>query len=83
MLVLTNLTRGGVVFSAELAVKIGEVLCDAHYGDLVRQAPLVAIDKDKCWRVEGDWNKDSKLHGAGPFFASIEKYNSRVVEIGE
>lgn len=83
MLVLTNLARGGVVFSAALAVKIGEVLCDAHYGDLIRQAPMIATDQDKYWRVEGSYNQDRKVEAQGPFFLSIQKYDGRVLEIRE
>ncbi len=83
MLLLNNLGHGGLVFSDDLAVDLGHALCDAHYGDIQRQMPLAAIDKGTYWRVEGNWNRDGKVRGAGPFFVSIEKYDARVTEIGE
>jgi hypothetical protein len=83
MLILINLARGGVIFSGDLAVKIGEVLCDAHYGDLPRQLPLRVLDKDTYWRIEGNWNRDRQAEGQGPFFLSINKFDGRVIEIGE
>lgn len=51
--------RGGVIFDADVAVKIGELLCKAHYGkgELERQKPLSAVDKSTYWRVEGSWNR--------------------------
>jgi hypothetical protein len=83
MLLLINMARGGVVFSGDVAVKIGELLCEAHYGDLSRQAPLVVQDKQTCWRVEGSWNRDGKASGPGPFYMSIQKYDARVIDFGE
>jgi hypothetical protein len=83
MLLLTSIARGGVVFSSDLALKIAELYCRSHFGDLQRQAPLTAADKESYWRVEGNWNRDRKVKGAGPFFISIEKYGGRVMEIGE
>jgi hypothetical protein len=83
MLLLTSLARGGVVFSGDLAEKIGSVLCGAHFGDLSRQLPLIAADKDTFWRVEGSWNQDGKAEGPGPFFISIEKFDGRITEMGE
>jgi hypothetical protein len=83
MVLLNNLGRGSLIFSEDLAIKLGEAFCQAHYGDLQRQAPLTAADKETYWRVEGNWNRDGKLNGTGPFFVSIEKYDGRVTEIGE
>jgi len=83
MLLLNSLGRGGLIFSADLAAKIGEVLCEAHYGDLSRQMPLSVTDKETYWRVEGDWNRDGNLDGPGPFYISIEKDDGRIAEIGE
>jgi hypothetical protein len=83
MMLLINLSRGGVVFSGDLAIKIGELLCEAHYGDLSRQMPLTVADKNTYWRVEGNWNRDGKVKGPGLFFVSINKYDGRVTEISE
>lgn len=83
MLLLTSLARGGVVSSGDLAEEIGKVLCDAHYGDLSRQLPLTVADKNSFWRVEGNWNRDGRARGPGPFFISIEKYDGRITEMGE
>ncbi len=83
MLLLTKMARGGVVFSGDLAVKISEILCEAHYGDLQRQRPLVATDKDTYWHVEGSWNCDRKASGSGPFHISLDKYDGRVTDMGE
>lgn len=83
MLLLTKLGRGGVVYSANLAVKLGEALCEARYGDLARQRPLTVSDKGTYWRVDGRLNQAAKLDRADRFFVSFEKYNGRVIEIGE
>lgn len=82
-LLLTSIARGGVVFSADTAVKIGELYCATHCADLQLQAPITAIDRETYWRVEGRWNSESKASAAGHFFMSIEKYDARVTEIGE
>jgi hypothetical protein len=82
-LLLTNLARGGVVFSDNLAMKIGETLCDAHYGDLPRQIPLHAEDRKTYWRVEGSWGQHDKIKGSGSFYVSINKYDARITDIGE
>jgi hypothetical protein len=84
-LIMTQATRGGVVFSSELAIKLAEMLCEAHYGadDLARQRPLSAVDKDTHWRVEGSWNRNREIDGPGAFFVSIEKYDGRVIDFGE
>src|SRR5262249_55100915 len=58
MLLLIQMARGGVIFSSDLAVNIGELLCQAHFGDLARQAPLEATDEKEYWRVEGNRRKD-------------------------
>jgi NTF2 fold immunity protein of polymorphic toxin system component len=85
MLFMTKMIRGGIVFSSDLAQKLAEVLCEAHYGErqLVRQKPLSVTDKDTFWRVEGNWNRDGKLDGPGAFFVSIDKYDGRVTDFGQ
>jgi hypothetical protein len=84
MLFLTNIARGGVVFSSDLAQRIAELLCEAHYGnkELARQRPFSVTDKDTYWRVEGNWNRDGEIEGTGTFFVSIEKYDARVTDFG-
>lgn len=83
MLLLIDMARGGVVFSGDVAIKIGELLCEAHYGDFSRQSPLVVQDKQTCWRVEGSWNRDGSAQGPGPFYMSIQKYDAQVIDFGE
>jgi NTF2 fold immunity protein len=85
MLFMTQGTRGGVVFSGDLAVKLAELLCSAHYGEeeLTRQKPLTATDRGPYWRVEGNWNRDRKIDGPGAFFISIVKFDGRVTDIGQ
>lgn len=83
MLFLTKLARGGVVFSSRLAGKIGELLCNAHYGDRAWREPFTAADKGMYWRVESGAKKDEKAGVTRAFFASIEKYDGRVTEMGE
>lgn len=84
MLLMTKMTRGGVVFSSDLAVKLAEVLCDAHYGEaeLARQKPFIVTDNDTYWRVEGRLNCDGAIDGPGAFFVSIGKYDGRVTDFG-
>jgi len=84
MLFLTNIARGGVVFDSDIAQRIGELLCETHYGnkELARQKPFSVMDKDTYWRVEGNWNRDGEIEGTGAFFVSIEKYDGRVTDFG-
>jgi hypothetical protein len=85
MLFMTQIARGGIVFSGDLAVKLAELLCEAHYGneEFARQKPLSVTDKDTYWRVEGSWNRDGKIDGPGAFFVSIEKHDGRVTDFGK
>ena len=85
MLFMTKMTRGGVVFSSDIARKIAELLCEAHYGgeELERQKPLSVTDNETHWRVEGSWNRDGKSKGPGAFFVSIDKYDGRVTDFGQ
>lgn len=79
-----KMIHGGLVFSADMAARLGEVLCEAHYGkeEVERQKPLVAEDKGTWWRVEGSYNRERKIEGKASFFLSIEKDEGRIVEIG-
>src|SRR5579883_1058047 len=85
MLFMTKMTRGGIVFSSDLAQKVAELLCEAHYGpqELARQKPLSVTDKETYWRVEGSWNRDGKVEGPGAFFVSIDKYDGRATDFGQ
>jgi NTF2 fold immunity protein len=85
MLFMTKMTRGGIVFSSELAQKLAELLCEAHYGqeELARQKPFSVSENETYWRVEGGWNRDGNLDGPGAFFISIEKYDGRVTDFGK
>lgn len=76
--------HGGLITTVELAVGIGELLCEAHYGKdgLAEQKPLFAVDNGTYWRVEGSLNRDGKVQGRGNFYLSIEKYDGRVTDIG-
>lgn len=84
MVEFVNMARGGVIYDAEVARKIGEILLEAHYGkeEFERQRPLVVEDKASYWRVEGSWNRDQKIEGNGAFFLSITRYDLRVLDIG-
>lgn len=84
MLFMIEIARGGVIFDAELAVRLGELLCEAHYGkdELERQRPLTAVDKGTYWRVEGSWNRDRRIDGPTTFCLSVQKYDCRLTDIG-
>jgi hypothetical protein len=84
MLFMTQIARGGVVFSSDLAAKLAELLCQAHFGDeeLIRQQPLSVSDRDSYWRVEGSFNRDGKVEGPGVFFVSVSKRDGRVTDFG-
>lgn len=84
MLLMVEGARGGVVFDAALAAKIGELLCEAHFGkvELERQKPFTAVDKGTYWQVDGSRNRDRKRDGPGAFFLSIEKYDGRITDFG-
>ena len=79
-----QVARGGVVFSAEAAIRIAELLCEVHHGveEMAAQRPFVATDKGTCWRVEGSRNRPKTVDGIGPFFLTIDKHDGRVTEIG-
>jgi hypothetical protein len=83
-MVMLHEMHGGVVFDANLAVRIAEALCETHFGKdaLERQKPLFAIDGGTYWRVEGNWNRDREVDGPGAFFVSIEKSDGRITDIG-
>lgn len=85
MLFMAKMTRGGIVFSSDLAQKLAELLCEAHYGaeEVARQRPFSATDKETYWRVEGSWNRDGKSEGPGVFFVSIDKADGRVTDFGQ
>ena len=72
-----------MIDDADLAQRIGELLCDAHYHDLSRQKPLSVVDKGSYWRVEGNWNRGGIADGPAEFFLSVDKSNGRVMDIGE
>jgi hypothetical protein len=84
MMLMVQVTRGGVVFSAEAAIKIAELLCEVHHGtrEVELQKPFVAADKGSYWRVEGSRNRPKKVDGSGPFFLSIDKHDARVTDFG-
>ena len=84
MVWFANLTHGGIIQSAEVACRVGEVLLEAHYGkdELEHQRPLVATDKGDYWQVDGSRNRDGKREGEGPFFMSIKKYDGAVTDFG-
>jgi len=84
MLKLIEMARGGVVYDAHVATRLGELLLEAHYGasELERQRPLIAVDKGEYWRVEGSWNRDRKLEGIGSFFLSVRKHDGAVLDLG-
>jgi len=80
---MTQADEVSIVADSGLAIKIGELLCEALYGDLARQNPLSAADKGTYWRVEGSWNRDGMMEGSAEFFLSIDKADGRVSDIGE
>lgn len=84
MVWLTNVVRGGMVPTADVACRIAEIFLEAHYGkaQVERQRPLVAIDKGDYWRVDGNRPLTGKQEGLGPFFASIKKYDGAVTDFG-
>lgn len=84
MLLMIQMARGGVVFDAEVAVRLAELLCEVHYGksEVERQKPFVATDKGELWRVEGSWNRDHGENGPGMFFLSVNKLDCRLTDFG-
>lgn len=48
---LNSIIRGGVVWNEELALKIGELLIQSHYGDteFQRQRPFSIKDEGGMW----------------------------------
>jgi hypothetical protein len=84
-MLLHKIARGGVVYDAELACAIGELLLRDHYGadELARQQPLSATAHGDIWRVEGSWNRDYAIEGEnGPFFMTIAKFDGGITDFG-
>ncbi|MFZ2007989.1 MAG: NTF2 fold immunity protein [Stellaceae bacterium] len=85
MLFMTQITRGGIVFSQELAMEIAELLCEAHFGkeELARQKPFSITDQNTYWQINGSWNSGGKTtKPGGPFFIRIEKHDGRITDFG-
>jgi len=81
---IVKMARGGVIYDAPLAIRLGELLLEMHYGrsELDRQRPLTAEDKGDYWRVEGSWNRDRKIEGSGAFYLSVRKSDGFVTDLG-
>lgn len=77
-------SRGDVIFDAELARRLAELLLEAHYDreQRVRQCPLIVVDKGEQWQVDGSWNRDRKIEGDGAFFMSVQKDHGCVTDFG-
>lgn len=78
------MTHGCLIPDAEMARRLGETYVELLYGteELERQRPFVTSDQADCWRVEGSWNRDKKLDGEAWFYATIWKYDGRLVDFG-
>lgn len=84
MLDFRAMTHGGLVSDPEMARRLGEAYVEILYGadERGRQQPLVAAEKDDCWKIEGSWNRDGAMGENGWFFATIWKYDGRLVDFG-
>lgn len=82
-LILLNMARGGLIHSAETALRIGEVFLQEHYSkdELLRQQPLQVIDEGDRWRIAGSRNPDRKQEGLGAFHLVLWKYDGRVIDL--
>jgi hypothetical protein len=82
-MVMTETFSGDLLSDKDLAIRVAELLCEAHYGDLREQMPLSVTDGGDYWRVEGNRNRDGTINGPAEFFLSIEKRDGRVTDFGQ
>jgi NTF2 fold immunity protein of polymorphic toxin system component len=75
-----EMTRGGLVFDAEVARRVGEFLIEAHGGraELEHQLPLEILDKGKSWQIEGGRNRNHEPEGEGALLMSVRKFDGAV-----
>ena len=78
------MTHGCLIPDPEMALRLADTYLEILYGaeERERQQPLVATEQDDCWRIEGSWNRDGALGEQGWFYASIWKYDGRLVDFG-
>jgi hypothetical protein len=81
--IMTEALSDDLLYDKDLAIRIAELLCEAHYGDLRKQTPLSVTDGGYYWRVEGNRNRDGAINGPAEFFLSIEKHDGRVTDFGQ
>jgi hypothetical protein len=77
-----NLMSGGLINSAELAERIGEMLLSSHFGseEIAGQLPLLAADRGDSWDIEG--GPAPKREAGGRFCMRIRKHDGQVTEFG-
>jgi hypothetical protein len=80
---------GGIVTSGETAIKIAEAVISGYYGDdkLKKSQPLVAVDKDEYWLIQGQAVERAGFQEAGltPGGINIEimKFDGRIRDFFE
>lgn len=84
MLDFRAMTHGSLVSDLEMARRLGDAYLEILYGieERDRQQPLVASEQDDCWRIEGSWNRDGAMGERCWFYATIWKYDGRLVDFG-
>jgi len=84
MLDFRAMTHGCLVSDPEMARRLGDAYLVILYGaeERDRQQPLVAAEQNDCWKIEGTWNRDGVMGEQGWFYATIWKYDGRLVDFG-
>jgi hypothetical protein len=81
--------KGGVIFDAEHARALGELILEHHCepSQRDRQRPLSVQEQGDCWLVEGSWNRERRITNPeednfGPFHMLIWKGDGRILDFG-
>lgn len=84
MLDFRAMTHGCLVPDPEMARRLGDAYLEILYGteERDRQHPLTASEQDDGWKIEGSWNRDGAMGEQGWFYATIWKYDGRLVDFG-
>ena len=80
---LQEILNGGVISTADVAVKMAELVVAHLYGEdeVTRQRPFEAKDEGDHWHVEGSWNRDRRTEGEGAAKIWIRKRDAKIMDM--
>jgi hypothetical protein len=80
---VVELFQGGVIGTAEIARRFGELVLEhtQSKSGLQAQLPLTVEDQGDAWLVRGSRNRDHSQEGAGPFRMVVKKRDAQVIDV--